>query len=206
MPVDLGDIELSVAIGDPVPLFYQGLSAMLSEHGFRVLDPVDPGTVNQYPEAKVVIITLNSAVDHEMMCGLRRMAAHRVIVALLIEPSPEAFLRALASGASAAVARDSSPGQILAVVEAAVHGLTVLPTEVLQKLTGSVPSHHTKLTNDQTRWLRELASGVTVAALGIQEGYSRREMFRRLRALYRHLGVENRAQALVKFAQLGLVD
>jgi DNA-binding NarL/FixJ family response regulator len=50
---------------------------------------------------------------------------------------------------------------------------------------------------DRIRWLGQLASGVTVAQLADQVGYSERAMFRLLKDLYRDIGVHSRVEALM---------
>jgi DNA-binding CsgD family transcriptional regulator len=55
-------------------------------------------------------------------------------------------------------------------------------------------------------WLRALARGDTVAELASAAAFSEREMYRQLGALYERLGAANRAQAIVRAAQLGLIS
>ena len=55
-------------------------------------------------------------------------------------------------------------------------------------------------------WLRALAAGATVHQLAERIGYSEREMYRLLRAVYDRLGVPNRTQALVWATRQGILD
>jgi DNA-binding CsgD family transcriptional regulator len=50
-----------------------------------------------------------------------------------------------------------------------------------------------------------LASGITTVKLATSIGYSEREMYRKLNALYKKMGVSNRAEALVLAARSGLI-
>ena len=54
-------------------------------------------------------------------------------------------------------------------------------------------------------WLRALADGVTVASLARASGYSQREMYRLLSALYARLGVDSRTEALLRADRAGLL-
>lgn len=62
------------------------------------------------------------------------------------------------------------------------------------------------LTGEQRRLLKEVASGVAVADLAAEFGYSRRSMFRELDKLWKTLGVDDRIQAVRKAAAEGLLD
>jgi DNA-binding CsgD family transcriptional regulator len=55
----------------------------------------------------------------------------------------------------------------------------------------------------EMEWLRQLASGTTVAKLADGAGYSERAMFRLLRDLYQRMGAQNRTEALLKARQRG---
>ena len=62
------------------------------------------------------------------------------------------------------------------------------------------------LTDEQRRLLKAVASGVAVADLAAEFGYSRRSMFRELDRLWKTLGVDDRIQAVCKAAAEGLLD
>lgn len=62
------------------------------------------------------------------------------------------------------------------------------------------------LTSEQRRLLKAVASGVAVADLADEFGYSRRSMFRELAKLWKELGVDDRIQAVRKAAAEGLLD
>ena len=62
------------------------------------------------------------------------------------------------------------------------------------------------LTSEQRRLLKAVASGVAVADLAAEFGYSRRSMFRELAKLWKELGVDDRIQAVRKAAAEGLLD
>ncbi len=62
------------------------------------------------------------------------------------------------------------------------------------------------LTGDQRRLLKGVASGLAVADLAVEFGYSRRSMHRELTKLWKALGVGGRIQAVRKAAAEGLLD
>ncbi|HEY0687733.1 MAG TPA: hypothetical protein VGD71_01725, partial [Kribbella sp.] len=63
-----------------------------------------------------------------------------------------------------------------------------------------------RVSENQVRWLRELASGATVAHLANEEGYSEREMYRLLKKLYDRFGVATRTEALIRANAYGWLD
>ena len=62
------------------------------------------------------------------------------------------------------------------------------------------------LSDEQLQLLRDVASGITIADLAEELGYSRRSMYRELSKLWNALGVPDRAHGLRKAAAAGLLD
>ncbi len=81
-------------------------------------------------------------------------------------------------------------------VEATIGGQAVMPAAVAAVLAEpQAVSEHTPSAR-QLSWLRQLVTGVTVAQLAEQAGYSKRAMFRLLRVLYRQMGVRTGGSTL----------
>jgi DNA-binding NarL/FixJ family response regulator len=79
-----------------------------------------------------------------------------------------------------------------------MEGQAVLPADVLALLATTGPDADTPIAfPDRIEWLRQLASGRTVAELAGRAGYSERAMFRLLTAFYRDLGVRSRVEAIM---------
>jgi DNA-binding NarL/FixJ family response regulator len=132
-----------------------------------------------------------------------------VIVAVLEETTVPTYVQALVAGATAVVRRDASPETMRRTFEDAVNGMTLLPAEVVRALvssdepTGTDEGGGVALSRREVEWLRELASGATVAKLAEKAGYSERAMFRLLRTLYAQMGVQSRTQALMLAKERG---
>jgi DNA-binding NarL/FixJ family response regulator len=62
------------------------------------------------------------------------------------------------------------------------------------------------LDGDQQRLLQGVASGAAIVDLAEEFGYSRSSMYRELSKLWRALGVSDRAHAIRKAAEEGLLD
>jgi DNA-binding NarL/FixJ family response regulator len=209
-----GPVFVRVAIADPLPIYRQGLRSVLQEDTSLALDLFDSRTPNdlrdwiQRDERTVVLVTVESAGDWELLAEVRRLRADAIIVAVLTEPSVGNQVRALGAGAVATVARDATPDEVRTVVRAAARGQSLLGVEVLRTILAAreVPVREIdEPTDDEMAWLRQLAHGGTVVDLARRSGYSERMMFRLLRDLYAKLGVENRSGALLRARDRGWV-
>ena len=125
-------------------------------------------------------------------------------VVLVHEPTPEKYRRLLAT--CAAVLPASSPDDdVVVAVAGAWRALTTLPTAAARTLSGAHHGEPVAVTPREAAWLRALADGVTVASLARASGYSQREMYRLLAAVYARLGTDNRTDALLRADRAGLL-
>jgi DNA-binding NarL/FixJ family response regulator len=198
-------MPVHIAVSDPLPVFRRGMIATLGEAGFDSETPDDLLAWIQQEHRRVVLLTLDAPTDWALLAELRHVRSDLVVVAVLTDVSVQAYVRAVVTGAAAAVPRDASPQAVRRVFEEAVEGFSVLPMEVVKALAephrreelGPMPPTH------ELEWLRELAGGVTVAQLALRSGYSERAMFRLLRDLYKRLNVSSRTEALILAQQRG---
>jgi DNA-binding NarL/FixJ family response regulator len=173
--------------------------ATLGDVGFEPETPEDLLTWVRQDQRLVVLLTVQMPRDWSLLATLCRTRADLVAIAVLTEPSTEAYVRAIMAGATVAVPRDAVPSTMRWVFEEAVRGTTVLPTEVVRTLALSRESGvgEAELPTAQVEWLRALAQGITVAQLAERHGYSERAMFRHLRDLYARMGAKGRTEALM---------
>ena len=199
-------MSVRVAVFDPLPVFRHGIMAALSVSGVGSEAPEDLMTWIHQEPCQVILMTLQSAGDWELLARLHRAQPGVVVVAVLEDTDVGSYVRALASGAVSAVPRDTPPEGIRQVFEAAVSGTSVLPTEVVRVLLSSgesVPDASERLSPREIEWLQQLANGTTVAQLADQAGYSERAMYRLLRGLYVKLNVKTRTEALMLARERG---
>jgi DNA-binding NarL/FixJ family response regulator len=182
---------------DCLPL---GSSAELSEllSGQHPLSERTDGTV-------VVVVPAEQALA--VLTSLREVAGEEApTVHVVEEATAEACAEALRVGATGVVALDAELGQVVGVVRAAAGGQTLLPRQIAKALcrqqTGPVP----QLVPRERDWLRHLADSGTVASLARTVGYSEREMYRLLGAVYARLGAGNRTEALLLAERWGLLE
>jgi DNA-binding CsgD family transcriptional regulator len=178
-------LRVCVAIADD--LFRMGLSRMLADEGLEVV--AEPP-----PVAEVVLVDASGAG----FAGGRAVA--------LCGPDDDA-VRALSGGASAVVARDSSPEVIAAAIRAALGGSVVMPEAVAARLLAGVPEARAVSPGD--RRLVETLSGrehevLLLLAAGLANDEIARELVVTASTVKNHvarimvkLGARNRTHAAV---------
>lgn len=202
-------MSLPVAVIDPAPSYRLGLSTVLCQAGFGpVEEPDDPLSWLAAPGCRALLLTVRSANEWEPLRRMAAAGADSIVVALLVDPTPDRHAEALRAGATAAIAWDSSPQVILDVVSAAVRGYTLLPAPVARGMaTGQPPKHDPDwVTSQEVEWLRMLAAGLTIQELAGKAGYSERAFYRVLHGLYGRMRVANRTEAILQASRWGLLD
>jgi DNA-binding NarL/FixJ family response regulator len=193
-------MSVRIAVFDPLPLYRSGILAALSGGSVEPEAPDDRLAWIREEQRWVVFLTLRAAEDWSLLASLREGSDKLVIVAVLEEVRTAAYIQAIHAGASAVMPRSATPETIRRVFSAAVLGETVLPLEVVRGLAGGReppdPVQDDAPSAQELEWLRQLATGTTVAQLAQQAGYSERAMFRLLSGLYRRMEVGNRVEAL----------
>ncbi len=190
-------MTVRVAVVDPLPMYAKGLAATLGDHGFPADTPADLAAWVRQDGTPVVLLTVAGAADWrtaEIVLGAAR------VVVVADRADLETWHRAVAAGAVGVLARDADTAEVVATVRAAVAGRSLVPSGVLRALTAGGPAAgpDRPVSDDEIRWLRQLAEGTTVARLAATVGYSERMMFRLLADLYARLGADNRTRALIR--------
>jgi DNA-binding NarL/FixJ family response regulator len=197
---------VKVAVLDPLVCYRRGLVAALSIAGFEPFDPPDLEEWARSGDAGAVVMALLDDVDAKRLRGVRSCAPDTPELALLPEVTVDAYRWAMRCGATAAIGRDAAPEDIAECLWAACAGRVIMPATVALALALAVdPGDHPSLSSTEVRWLIGLSAGHTVPELADQEGYSEREMFRRLHKLYIHMGVCGRTEALLAAQRWRLV-
>jgi DNA-binding NarL/FixJ family response regulator len=202
----------SIAIADVSPVRRHGLAAALGEAGHVVHELDCPSAVIEWvqrPADRAAVLCTLEAAGLELLRRAREADADAVLVALVARNDARMIRAALLEGATAAASVDASLDELTQVVAVALEGKVVLDAPVAEALArgclGPVALDGS-ISDGDADWLRALARGDTVAELASAAAFSEREMYRQLGALYERLGAANRAQAIVRAAQLGLID
>ncbi|MGW3963596.1 DNA-binding response regulator [Amycolatopsis sp. NPDC005003] len=196
-------MAVRIAIVDPLPMFRTGVVTVLDASGYEVDTPAEVVSWVRHRAGSVVLLTLRSKRDWDLLAQLCAIGEAQVVIALLEDESPVVGARAVRIGARAVLPREVDVTTLVRTVDATVSGQAVMPASVAAALADDPRGEERTLSSEQLSWLRQLASGMTVARLADQAGYSERAMFRLLQALYRQMGVETRLQAIMRAKEAG---
>jgi two-component system competent response regulator ComA len=201
-------VAVPIAVADPVPTYRRGLTGALRDIGL-------PAEAVDAPEAwaatsgdGVLLLTVELPEDAGAIARLKTVNPELRVVALVRTPTVAGFKEALREGASAVVAWEDTPEQVIEVMLCVLHDHCLLPVDVVRALVAGngVALDVPEVTAAEVRWLQRLADGATVSELARQSSYSEREMFRLLQRLYRRMEVPGRVAAIVKAARTGLLN
>ncbi len=134
---------------------------------------------------------------------IRARYPNALVICALSAPNPSDIHRLVEAGVRAVVPRSMSPSALNAVLQVVGAGLFVSAVS-LNEIAHTRP--RVDLTETEQDLLQALANARTVSALADTIGYSRSSTSRRLRNLYRSLGVTNRSEALLIAGRLGFGD
>jgi DNA-binding NarL/FixJ family response regulator len=197
-----------VAVVDPLPMFRHGITAVLSAAGHAVDSPADPVAWAARRTAALMVLTMAGEAEWRLLALLRESRAIPAVIALTERTSAAAGARAIRAGARSVLPRDVAASMLRLTVEATMEGQSVMPAAVTTLLTSAAAAGAPaaqRMPATGAMWLRELASGSTVAQLATHSGYSERAMFRLLRALYRDMGVTSRVEAIMRARDWGWI-
>lgn len=195
------DSPLPATVVDPVPAFRSGLGSALLSAGFDVQEPEDlEAWVAQHRSSLVVVCIEN----HQAIAKRLSLDPSTLVMGLVSSANPYQHSLAAQLGCQSAVSRKAAVDRIVAAAVETVKGHVLVPQSTWKALARQRPPPE-RLCEEQMQILSELATGITIAELADRQGYSRRQMYRRLHGLYRNLNVNNRSQALVVAASRGLL-
>jgi DNA-binding NarL/FixJ family response regulator len=193
-------VAVPVAVVDPLPMFRRGVVAVLSAAGYAAEDPEDVVAWANQPSTAVVLLTLGTDQDWQML-GQLQERSRTAVIALVDYVDAVTAARALRAGARSVLSRQVTAAVLCRTIEATLDGQAVLPSEaaaVLAAREATGDRGEAMPSQEQRTWLQRLASGTTVARLASDAGYSERAMYRLLQALYEQMGVNGRIQAIIR--------
>lgn len=194
---------MEIAVMDPLPVFRHGLLTALGQ-GRPLTSEEDLALWAAGTAAGILLLTVEDDESWTVLRRARSLPQVRVVAILpaLTITSAAGVLRA---GAVHAVSRDAEVAVFRSAVDEAIEGVVRIPVAVIHAV-AALPNAIgvvTPPTDEEIRWLRELATGSTVTAVASTVQYSERALYRRLKDLYAKLGVANRTQALVLAREQG---
>ncbi|MEV4322207.1 hypothetical protein AB0J37_08260 [Microbispora rosea] len=200
-------VAVRVAVVDPLPMYQQGVTTVLLAAGYVVEEPADVLAWVGHDPPVVVLLTLGSEREWDLLARLRGKEPGLIVIAVLdVGASAGLGVRAVRAGARSVLTRQMTAAALQRTVEATVGGQAVMPSAVAAALatgTRTTAGRQSSLSKDQLSWLRRLSAGVTVAQLASEVGYSERAMHRLLKAVYQEMGVSTRIQAIMQAQDRG---
>lgn len=157
---------------------------------------------------RAVVMAIDSTEELDAVIDLRDANWDLVVVTLTPDDSQATYRSALRAGATASAPANAPISQIVEVVREALHGRSILPADVARRFALDAPDMPSDYAPslDQIGWIQAMAAGQTMAEIAESAALSRSELTKRLSLLYRHIGAENRTEAIIKFARWGLLD
>lgn len=176
---------------------------LMADDGLTACAPERPIDLNALGHS--VLVITSSLLLGSLLEGSSNTSRHRsdqVVICLSPNTTPDETCRLLSAGATSVLPRSLSADLFKASLRILLSGLFIVPNSVTQLADLSpVPSH---LTSDQQVLFRKLVEYPMVSDLSTVLGYSRSAVNRRLRTLYKSLGVTCREEALILAGQLGI--
>jgi DNA-binding NarL/FixJ family response regulator len=198
-------VSVRIAVWDPLPIYRRGMMTALADAGFSSEEPEDLLAWSSEQQLRVAFLTVQSKQELTLLTQLKGSWPDLILIAVLVEENVEMHVKAVKAGATAAVGRTATPEELLEVFNAAVRGVSMLPTEAVHALAIPKAAHDepNELTPRELEWLKALSQGTTVAQLAENVGYSERAMYRLLRTMYRSMHAANRTEAVLKASRAG---
>ncbi|MGP2755637.1 LuxR C-terminal-related transcriptional regulator [Serratia marcescens] len=210
----MSDKRYICAVRDVIPAYRRGLMDALKVASYEVAEPEDVlHWLEQFRAAQGVsdccFTILHSIRADEDFVTLRRIQEFDPkvrTIALLLDNSGDLYARALNAGASGAVSYGANPTEIIKTLIAALEGAVLLPHAIVDEFLSHFTDKSPVVLDSQSLiTLNKLAAGHSIAEISREENASERTMHRRMKALYRRLGVENRNEAIITAVKHGFI-
>lgn len=197
-----------IAVCDRASSYRQGLGTALTEACYAVRDVDDLRSRPVVADIEVVLFTVRSATDWQVLRDIVTVNRDLKVIALLVDPTPDRHAEALRCGAHGVVAWEALPSTIVTVVTAAIDGMALIPSPVARSIAmiGPPLCDPDWITDEEAEWLKLLARGATIQQLADKVGYSERALYRLLHGLYGRMRVANRTEAILQASRWGLLD
>ncbi len=198
-------MKVAVAVVGSVPALTQGWATALRKR-FNASLSSDVVVWLDDPGHHVVVV-----VDAPERCAWTTSAclgqrADAAVVELVAAPSAWDYIDSMERGAVGTARWDAPVAEVEAMISVGLAGRVTVPAFARSQLARSWRDPGFELDWMERELIRGLMNGTTVRHIARLIGYSERETYRRLHAVYVRLGVASRSEAVVKASTLHLVD
>jgi two-component system nitrate/nitrite response regulator NarL len=208
--------EVRIVVVDDHTLFRRGLVGLLAEmDGFRVVGEASNGreAVEMIEMGKQDIVLLDVNMPEmsgiETLGALRKRGVDSPVLMLTISQHEDDLIGAIRAGANGYLLKNAEPETLRQTIRQVVAGKAVLAPEVTEqvfRLVRSGPASSLNLlTEREIEVLKFLSRGLTTAQTGSEMFISENTVKTHVRHILEKLDVNNRAEAVAKATQLGLI-
>lgn len=208
--------EIRILVVDDHTLFRRGLVGLLGEmEGFRVVGEASSGpdalamaeSVN--PNIILMDVNMPEMSGIQALTVLRKQGFSAPVLMLTISQHEEDLVGAIRAGANGYLLKNAEPETLRQTIKQVVEGKAVLAPEVTEQVFRLVRSGQfdavSLLTEREIEVLGFLARGLTTAQTGSEMFISENTVKTHVRHILEKLEVSNRAEAVAKATQLGLI-
>ena len=208
--------DIRIVVVDDHTLFRRGLVGLLAEmEGFQVVGEASNGrdalTVIETANPDIVLLDVNMPEmgGIETLTALRKQGVDLPVLMLTISQHEEDLIGAIRAGANGYLLKNTEPETLRQTIMQVMAGKAVLAPEVTGQVFHLVRSGQFDpvdlLTEREVEVLRFLAHGLTTAQTGSEMFISENTVKTHVRHILEKLDVSNRAEAVAKATQLGLI-
>lgn len=205
-----------IVVVDDHALFRRGLVGLLAEmDDFQVVGEAANGQdalgIIDMEKPDIVLLDVNmpEMSGVQTLAAMRRQGLDTLVLMLTISQHEDDLLGAIRAGASGYLLKNAEPETLRQTIKQVVAGKSVLAPEVTEQVFRLVRSGQldsaSLLTEREVEVLRFLSHGLTTAQAGAEMFISENTVKTHIRHILEKLEVSNRAEAVAKATQLGLI-
>jgi two-component system nitrate/nitrite response regulator NarL len=207
---------IRIVVVDDHALFRRGLVGLLSEmENFNVVGEASNGEealgviAKQAPDVVLLDINMPGMSGIETLRALQKQGLKSQVLMLTISQQEEDLLGAIRAGAQGYLLKNAEPETLQTTIKQVVAGKSVLAPEVTAQVfrlvrSGQLGSSNI-LTEREVEVLRHLARGLTTSQTSAEMFISENTVKTHIRHILEKLEVNNRAEAVARASQLGLI-
>jgi len=208
--------SVRIVVVDDHTLFRRGLVGLLAEmEDFEVVGDAAGGQAalsiieSQNPDIVLLDVNMPEVNGVETLTKLRQKGIETPVLMLTISQHEEDLLGAIRAGANGYLLKNAEPETLERTIKQVVAGISVLAPEITEQVFRLVRSGQMDsgrlLTERETEVLRFLSHGLTTAQTGAEMFISENTVKTHIRHILEKLEVNNRAEAVAKATQIGLI-
>jgi two-component system nitrate/nitrite response regulator NarL len=208
--------NIRIVVVDDHALFRRGLVGLLSEmENFKVVGEASNGEdalgviAEQRPDVVLLDINMPGISGIETLSALQKQGLKSHVLMLTISQQEEDLVGAIRAGAQGYLLKNAEPETLQNTIKQVMAGKSVLAPEVTAQVfrlvrNGQFGSSNV-LTEREVEVLRYLARGLTTSQTGAEMFISENTVKTHIRHILEKLEVSNRAEAVARASQLGLI-